>query len=644
MDFFHQHKELIVLVGGFLVIAVAANQIAKVFQRIKLPLITGLIISGILAGPYVLGLIPVVSREKLSFINEMSLAFIAFAAGAELYLRELRSRIKSIKWNTFGQLVVTFVLGSLGVFFMSPYIEYMAGMSVPAQVSVAILTGTIFVARSPASAIAVVNEVRAKGPFTQTVMGVTVLKDFLVIILFAINLSIAQTLIDGDEFKFWNILVIILELLLSASLGYVLGRLIALVLSQKFGTMYKLILVLLLGYSAYLFSGEFRSLTMDYWGHEVILEPLLICIIASVFVTNYTKYRPEFLKILHDAGPTIYVAFFTLTGASMSIDVLFVVWFVALILFGIRLITMVLGGYVGGTLAGDPMNYRHLGWMPYVTQAGVALGLSTVVANEFPDWGTQFSTVIIAVIVINQFLGPPLFKWALGKVGEDHSRASTPEFDGIRDAIIFGFEPQSVALAKQLVSKDWMVQVATFKKQGSIEEPDGIPVRYISKIDFETFMEMDADKTEAIVCMLSDQVNFEIAELAYEKLGTRDVIVRLNDRVNYDRFLKLGAKIIDPSTAMVSLMDHFVRSPQATSLLLGMEGDQDTRDLEVLDPNLHGITLRDLRLPADVLILSIKRGGQVIISHGYTRLRISDVVTFVGSNKSLDELTLRFDN
>jgi len=634
----------LVLIGGFLVIAVAANQIAKVFQQIKLPLITGLIISGILAGPYVLGLIPVISSERLGFINEMSLAFIAFAAGAELYLRELRSRIKSIQWNTFGQLVVTFVLGSLAVFFLSPYIEYMADLSMAAQASVAILTGTIFVARSPASAIAVVNELRAKGPFTQTVMGVTVLKDFLVIILFAINLSIAQTLIDGDEFKFWSILAIILELLLSASLGYFLGRLIALVLSQKFGTIYKLLLVLLLGYSAYLFSGEFRAMTLAYWGHEVILEPLLVCIIASVFVTNYTKYRPEFLKILHDAGPTIYVAFFTLTGASMSIDVLAGVWFVALILFGVRLITMVIGGYVGGSLAKDPIDYRHYGWMPYITQAGVALGLSTVVANEFPEWGSQFSTVVIAVIVINQFVGPPLFKWALQKLGEDHSRAATPEFDGIRDAIIFGFEPQSVALAKQLLSKDWKVQVATFKQEGTVEEPDDIPIRYIKNIDFETFMSMDADKTEAIVCMLSDKMNFRIAELAYEKFGTRDVIVRLNDRSNYDGFLKLGAKIIDPSTAMVSLMDHFVRSPQATSLLLGMEGDQDTRDLEVLDPNLHGITLRDLRLPADVLILSVKRGGQGIISHGYTRLRIGDVVTFVGSNKSLDELTLRFDN
>ncbi|MEM8895222.1 MAG: TrkA C-terminal domain-containing protein, partial [Bacteroidota bacterium] len=250
----------------------------------------------------------------------------------------------------------------------------------------------------------------------------------------------------------------------------------------------------------------------------------------------------------------------------------------------------------------------------------------------------------IAVIVINQFVGPPLFKWALQKLGEDHSRATTPEFDGIRDAIIFGFEPQSVALAKQLLSKDWKVQIATFKDEGSVEESADFPIRYIDAIDHETFMAMDADKTEAIVCMLSDKDNFQIAELAYEKFGTRDVIVRLNDRSNYDGFLKLGAKIIDPSTAMVSLMDHFVRSPQATSLLLGMEGDQDTRDLEVLDPNLHGITLRDLRLPADVLILSIKRGGQVIISHGYTRLRIGDVVTFVGSNKSLDDLTLRFDN
>ena len=56
------------------------------------------------------------------------------------------------------------------------------------------MMATIFVARSPASAIAVINEMRAKGSFVQMAMGVTVIKDFLVILLFAICFSVAGTL------------------------------------------------------------------------------------------------------------------------------------------------------------------------------------------------------------------------------------------------------------------------------------------------------------------------------------------------------------------------------------------------------------------------------------------------------------------
>ena len=120
------------------------------------------------------------------------------------------------------------------------------------------------------------------------------------------------------------------------------------------------------------------------------------------------------------------------------------------------------------------------------------------------------------------------------------------------------------------------------------------------------------------------------------------MIVRLTDRIYTDRFLELGVKVVDPSMAIVNLLDHFVRSPQATSLLLGMETGQDTRDLELLNKDLHGIALRNLRLPPDVIILSIKRSGHMIISHGYTRLRSGDVVTFVGSNESLEQLSSKF--
>lgn len=137
--------------------------------------------------------------------------------------------------------------------------------------------------------------------------------------------------------------------------------------------------------------------------------------------------------------------------------------------------------------------------------------------------------------------------------------------------------------------------------------------------------------------------SYRVCELAYEHFGTKDLIVRLNDRANFERFHDLGALIVDPTTAIVSLLDHFVRSPVAASLLLGMEENQDIIDLEVRDPNLHGLTLRELRLPVDALILSVHRDGHTLISHGYTRLKIGDQVTVVGSLESLEELMLRFE-
>ncbi len=636
--------DLIIVIAGFLIISISANQIARTFQKVKLPLITGLIFTGIIAGPHIVGLIPITAKRDLNFINETALSFIAFAAGAELYLRELRSRLNSIKWNTFGQLVVTFVLGSVLVFFLSDFIPYMRDMDNAAKVSVSMITAAIFVARSPASAIAVINELRAKGPFVQTVMGVTVVKDFLVIVLFSICISVSQVLISGEEFKYIEILLLLFELFLSFSIGfYLFGFLLKTILYWRIRRLIKTTLVLLVGYSAYLFSNQLGVYTEAQFHHRIFLEPLLMCILASFYVTNYTKARPEFLKILEDVSIPIYVAFFTLTGASFSLNVIGQVIGVAFILFLIRLITMIIGGYTGGILAKDPMKFNHLGWMPYVTQAGVALGLATVVANEFPSWGEQFATVIIALIVINQFIGPPLFKWVIFQVGEDRIRAPIPEFDGIRDAIIVGFESQSVALARQLLEHGWQVQIATKMEKGSIDEPEGVSIQYLKEFSYEEFIEINADKSEAIVLMLSDEENQEIAEMIYHQIGTKDIIVRLNNRYNSKKFLDLKALIVDPSTAIVSLLDHFVRSPQAASLLLGMEKNQDTRDIELLNPDLHGITLRDLRLPSDVIILSVVRGGQTIITHGYTRLRIRDTITAVGSFKSLDEVQLKFD-
>ncbi len=632
---------LIFLIGFFLV-AISANEIAKVFQKIKFPLITGLIITGIVAGSSVLNFVPLEAVEKLNFLNEIALSMIAFAAGSELYLNELRSRINSIKWMTIGQLIITFVLTSITIYYIADYIPFMENLPEKSKIAIAILFGTIFVARSPSSAIAVINEMRANGPFTKTVMGVTVVKDVLVIILFAISISLAKAFISGEAINISFLFILSLELLASFGLGYILGKVLQIPFNLKLPSFPKEVLVVVIGYSVYVFSHFVKVKSSEYLHYEFVLEPLLISIIGAFVITNYSKHRIEFSELLKKISPFIYIIFFTLAGASLSVQVLMSVFWIAIILFFLRVITMFFGGIFGVYAAKDPKEYRFIAWMPYLTQAGVALGLATIVAHEFPDWGHQFETIIIAIIVLNQLIGPPLFKWALLRVKETHTKASIQEFDGTRDAVIFGIENQSIALSKQLERHNWETRIVVNDGKDHSEITDATIIS-IDDLTMNSLRQLQLEKTEAIVLLLSDDQNYKLAEQIYENIGTMTVIVRLNNRDNFDKFHKLGSLIIEPATAIVGLLDHFVRSPNAASLLLGMDKGQDTMDLEIRNRDLHGLRLRDLRFPPDVLVLSIKRKGKTFFSHGYTRLRIGDIITLVGSEESLERLKFKFD-
>jgi Trk K+ transport system NAD-binding subunit len=638
-------KEIFIALGGFLIIALSSNHISKFFAKIKFPLITGLLLAGILAGSDGFGLIPTENTKNLNFLNEISLAFIAFAAGSELYLKEIRSQFKSILWNTLGQLVITFGLGVLGVFLASDYIPFMTKMIFSEKMSIGILMATIFVARSPSSAIAVINELRAKGPFTKTAIGVTVVKDVLVIILFAVCFALAKTFLNREPFSLFSLFYLLIELVTSFALGRLIGIIIKWFFKFKMNKYLKVSVLISLGYSVYLFADWLGDFTVQehILGHKFYIEPLLICILGSYYVTNYSTSRPEFIEILHETGPVIYVVFFTLTGASLQVDVLFQVFGIAVLFFFLRLLSMVIAGYVGGTLAADPWKFRHLNWMPYVTQAGVGLGLATLIKHSFPEFGVQFETIIVGVIVINQVVGPPLFKYALHKVNETHEKHETPAFDGHNDAIIFGFEPMSLALARQLKNNGWGVKIAAMRNADELEAVDDIDIVFMDSISLGCLNKLEPKNADTMVLMLSDRENYQWCELIYEQIGTKEIVVRASgDRYYAKKFKALEALVVDPNSAMVNLMDHFVRSPNATSILLGMETDQDAVDVEIRDGSIQGLALRDIRLPSDILILSISRNDQMMITHGYTRLRLGDIVTILGSQESIDKVGLMF--
>ncbi len=365
--------------------------------------------------------------------------------------------------------------------------------------------------------------------------------------------------------------------------------------------------------------------------------------IASFFVINWTPHRGQMHEILHNLGPTIYIVFFTLTGASLALDVLAKTWQIALALFFIRLLSIFIGSFTGGTIAGEPMKNNATSWMAYVTQAGVGLGLAKEVAVEFPQFGLDFATIMIAVIVLNQIAGPPLFKWVINFVKEAHSRGETT-FDGTHDAIIFGTDDQALAVARLLKAKGWQVQwVCTDKSCALAPHSPEDPLTIIPKINIESLENIGASNADAIISMLSDDENYQLCELFYENYGTDTLVVRLNDVSDQERFNKLGVLTVNPGTATVHLLDQFARSPDAASLLLDIESDHQMEDIFVRDPNLHGIPLRDLLLPYDLRVIAVHRHGHDLVSTGYTRLRLGDKVTVLGSQENIEEVILKLE-
>lgn len=640
-DFAH-YKEVLIYIVGFICVLFASDYFGKYLQKHRLPLITGFLILGIFLGPQVVGLIKTEALSSLAFVNDVSLAFIAFAAGAELYIKELRERLRSILWNTLGQLVFTFGLSAFVIYNLSVRVPFMVDLSMGERVAVSLLMAAIFVARSPSSVIAIISEMRAKGPFTKTALGVTVIIDVLVIILFTICFSVAKTLVHGHAFDIRSTIVLLVSLLFSVGFGYLLGKVIVMILRLFSNHIIKAVSLLVVGYLVFALSHYTHDIYVEAIKSRLYFEPLLVCIAASFMVTNRSSYRKDFQEVVERTGPFVYVAFFTLTGVMMSLDVLAEIWSIALILFGVRLVAMVIGSFVGSSLARDEKAHRKLSWMPYVTQAGVGLGLAIEAGGEFAGWGSEFATLVIAVIVLNQLVGPPLMKWSLNMVGESRLKADATH-DGVRDAIIIGLEYSSLALARQLMGHGWDVKIATLRKEVNMEKTEGLDIRMIDGINLRALLALEARQTEAIILMLSDEENLKLCELIFERLGTPNVIVRLQERSNFNKFHELGALIVEPTTAIVSLMDHFVRSPGAASLLLGMEEGQESIDIEVGDKALHGVHIRDLKLPSDIIILSVKRKGQMIISQGYTRLRLGDIVTVIGSEDSLEYTRLAFE-
>ncbi len=631
-------------IASFAFIVLSAYQVGRLATVLHLPLISGYLLAGIFAGPFVLRFMSTANVDALRFLDETSLAFIAFAAGSEMALDELRGRYRSIGWNTVTQIVAVYIVCMAAILLLADYIPFMRDLTPAGRMAAALLGGTILAARSPSSAIAIINEMRARGPFTKTVLGVTLVKDVLIVVLFALSTSIAATLLTGRSFDLGFILLVSFEVLASIGLGVLVAQVMKLILRNHWEDWLKIPLLLFIGYLVFYFAGEIRHWSHDNLPVELFFEPLLICMVASFWLTNRSPYRSELRHLLHRVEMPVYVIFFTLIGGSLDIGIVMTLLPITVAIFGARLLALFIGGYVGGALAGDPPQFNRLTWMAYITQAGVGLGLAKEVAIDFPLLGNDFTTLMVAVIVLSQLTGPPFFKFAIRLVGESHLPKDIQP-DEILDVVIVGIENQSRALAERLLAHGWRVKLLDIDQShvSVLTASDGLRhEHWLSAISAEELGKLIEPKTEVAVTLLpNDADSLKLCQIFYEDFGITRQIARLNEFTLVDQFRELGVHVLDPANAMVHLLDNFVRAPQLATMVFEDDPDHDVIQVTITDPTVDGLHLRDLILPDDVLVMAIVRRGHAIVPHGYTNLHIDDELTLIGPTDSLDEVALK---
>ena len=400
---------------GFILLA--AFMTAQILRIAGLPLISGYIFVGILAGPYITEFLShdMVSRFRL--VDDLALSFIALTAGGTLQLQFLKKRGKAIAINIVLLTVVVFVAVFFSFFFMVRRFTLMPNLTDAQIMVLACFLGVIAVARSPSSAIAIINECRASGIFTTTVLGVTVAMDVLIIVFFTLAMTASEIIIGaGTAIDFWMITGLTLAVVGSLALGIVLGKGISLYI-DKVGHDLSLFL-LFFAFSIFKASIWFNQFMEVHFAVSLHLEPLLICISTGFTVQNFSTYGYIFMEAMERFALPIFVLFFSIAGASLNLDALLMTWPLAAFLVMIRTLGIFGSTWVAGILNRDPSQHKRIAWMAYITQAGVAIGLAQLAQRRFPELGVYLTTLVLAVITINQVVGPITFKIALKKAGE----------------------------------------------------------------------------------------------------------------------------------------------------------------------------------------------------------------------------------
>lgn len=368
----------------------------RVAKHFKLPNVSGYLVAGLFLGPSFLKLISSQDSNSFSIISEFALAIIAFSIGSEFVIKDMKKTGKSIAIITLAE-----VIGAVLVVFCVMYYIFKQPFAF------SIVIASMSASTAPAATLLVMQQYKAHGPLSKTILPVVALDDVFGIIVFGIAISVAKLSTGHSDLTLFEMISgPVIEIVGSSILGLLLGLLLVVVVNKTKD------------------SNDIQVVTLGAIGVAAGLStflgfsPLLTNIVMGMTLVNLKKNSKRVFKTVDRFVPAVYVLFFTLAGASLDLSILATVGVVGVGYVIARAVGKYIGAYVGAkAVRSEKAVAKYLG-LALLPQGGVSIGLSVIVRQQLPEHAIGITTIIMFSILIYEVSGPIFAKIAIDKAGE----------------------------------------------------------------------------------------------------------------------------------------------------------------------------------------------------------------------------------
>ena len=420
----------------------AALLSTRLMKVVKLPNVTGYIVTGILMGPFIFGLIfnggdfmnaknGIIYQyiNRISWLSTVALGFIAFSIGTSFKAKVLKTVGKRVIIITALEALgasLLVIIGTLILHFIIPEIV---------TVEIVLTLGAIASATAPAATLMVIKQYKAKGSLVDTLLPVVALDDAAALILFAILFQIASSIGTGGGFDAYKMFAKpLIEIGLSLVFGAIIGAFICF-LNRFFKSRNNRLIMCI--FSIFLAIGLNTLFKYNELGNFE-LSSLLMCMVSGALYTNFSNDSGKTFDLMERFTAPIYLMFFVISGASLDLTIFFnekggLIMLVAFVYIIFRVMGKCAGAFTGAVITkSEPKVKKYLG-LTLIPQAGVAIGLATNASQLFgahPDTaaaGAMILAIILTSTLVYELFGPMISKYALNKAGEIPAEEAEPQ-------------------------------------------------------------------------------------------------------------------------------------------------------------------------------------------------------------------------